>query len=132
MQQWAFTPMLLGDVNEKKDEVVPYTPSDGMFQRSPILDVLPGKKLKKHLTFETEDSPSKKMSAPFSVIDIIDSDDEANITQYPVSDRQGSESIYASTCFATEGKESNNSCGQNNQESLDLGEDILFVATPKR
>ncbi|KAL2316896.1 hypothetical protein Fmac_030772 [Flemingia macrophylla] len=108
------------------------TSSDGICQRNPIIDVLPGKKLKKHLTFETEDSPSKKMSAPFSVIDIIDSDDEANITQYPVPDRQGSESIYASTCFATEGKESNDSCGQNNQDSLDLGEDILFAATPKR
>nr|KYP72123.1 hypothetical protein KK1_004706 [Cajanus cajan] len=107
----------------------------------PIKGVLPSRKLKKKLTFKTEDSLSKMMApsqpiganpAPFSVIDIIDSDDEAYITQNPVPDRQGNESIYVSPCFAAEGKESNNSCAQNNQESLDLGEDILFVATPKR
>lgn len=71
-------------------------------------------------------------SAPTSVIDIIDSDDEPNITQNPVPDRQGSESISVSTCFAADGKESNNSSAQNNQDSLDLDENLLFVATPKR
>ncbi|XP_027338623.1 dentin sialophosphoprotein [Abrus precatorius] len=30
------------------------------------------------------------------------------------------------------GKNSNSSCSQNNEESLDFGEDLLFVATPKR
>ena len=39
------------------------------------------------------------------MIDIIDSDDEPNITQNPVPDRQGSESISVSTCFAADGKE---------------------------
>lgn len=71
-------------------------------------------------------------SAPTSVIDIIDSDDEPNITQNPVTDRQGSESISVSACFAADGKESNNSSAQNNQDSLDLDENLLFVATPKR
>lgn len=71
-------------------------------------------------------------SAPTSVIDIIDSDDEPNITQNPVTDRQGSESISVSTCFAADRKESNNSSAQNNQDSLDLDENLLFVATPKR
>ncbi|XP_020210307.1 uncharacterized protein LOC109795268 [Cajanus cajan] len=127
--------------NEIEDMQSADTPSDGIFQRSPIKGVLPSRKLKKKLTFKTEDSLSKMMApsqpiganpAPFSVIDIIDSDDEAYITQNPVPDRQGNESIYVSPCFAAEGKESNNSCAQNNQESLDLGEDILFVATPKR
>ncbi|TKY56005.1 hypothetical protein E2542_SST20432 [Spatholobus suberectus] len=117
------------------------TPSDGIFHRSPILDVLPGRKIIKQLTFETKESPSKKMapstligakSAPVGVINIIDSDDEPNVTQNPVPYRQGSESISVSTCFAAEGKDSNNSCAQNNHESLDLGEDLLFVATPKR
>ncbi|KAG4969537.1 hypothetical protein JHK85_035958 [Glycine max] len=65
-------------------------------------------------------------SAPTSVIDIIDSDDEPNITQNPVPDRQGSESISVSTCFAADGKESNNSSAQKYRDSLNLDENLLF------
>ncbi|CAJ1972357.1 unnamed protein product [Sphenostylis stenocarpa] len=95
----------------------------------------------KQLTFETEESPSRKVApstlmgakfAPVSVIDIINSDDEPSNTQKPVPDSQGSKSISVSTCFAAEGKDSNNSCVQNSQASMDLGEDLLFVATLKR
>lgn len=102
--------------------------------------MLPSRKTKQ-LTFQTEESHGKNMapstligakSAPTSVIDIIDSDDEPNIIQNPVPDRQGSESISVSTCFAADGKESNNSSAQNNQDSLDLDENLLFVATHKR
>lgn len=102
--------------------------------------MLPSRKTKQ-LTFQTEESHGKNMapstligakSAPTSVIDIIDSDDEPNIIQNPVPDRQGSESISVSTCFAADRKESNNSSAQNNQDSLDLDENLLFVATPKR
>ncbi|KAG4958536.1 hypothetical protein JHK87_035169 [Glycine soja] len=84
------------------------TPSDGIFHRSHILDVLPSRKTK-------------------HVIDIIDSDDEPNITQNPVTDRQGSESISVSTCFAADGKESNNSSAQKYRDSLDLDENLLFL-----
>ncbi|KAH1215415.1 hypothetical protein GmHk_13G036567 [Glycine max] len=66
-------------------------------------------------------------SAPTSVIDIIDSDDEPNITQNPVPDRQGSESISVSTCFAADGKESNNSSAQKYRDSLNLDENLLFL-----
>ncbi|KAH1099720.1 hypothetical protein AAZX31_13G027200 [Glycine max] len=89
------------------------TPSDGIFHRSHILDVLPSRKTKQ-LTFQTEESHGKNM-APSTLID-----------------RQGSESISVSACFAADGKESNNSSAQNNQDSLDLDENLLFVATPKR
>ncbi|KAK7385033.1 hypothetical protein VNO78_30740 [Psophocarpus tetragonolobus] len=117
------------------------TPSDGILHRSHILDVLPGKKIIKSLTFQTDDSESNKMApsthigvkfASVSVIDIIDSDDEPNVPQNPVPDRQGSESISVSKFLAEDEKDSNNGCAQNNQESLDLDENILFVATPKR
>ncbi|KAH1099736.1 hypothetical protein GYH30_035084 [Glycine max] len=50
-----------------------------------------------------------------------------DIQSNPVPDRQGSESISVSTCFAADGKESNNSSAQKYRDSLDLDENLLFL-----
>ncbi|KAK7293651.1 hypothetical protein RJT34_16523 [Clitoria ternatea] len=127
--------------NFENKEIGANTPSDGIFGRSTVLDVLPDSKVAKQLTFITGESPSKKMApsttpigamlTSVSVVAIIDSDDEPNITQNPVIVRQGSENIFVSTCIAAEGKNSHSSGALNNKESLE-GEDLSFVVTPKR
>lgn len=121
------------------------THPDSIFQRSPILhsSVPPGRKVTRQLTFETEEGRSKKMapstpigakSTSVNIIDIIDSDDEPDIsTQNLAPDRSGRGKISLSTCFAAEkGKCSDSNYAQNNEENLDFGEDFSFSSTPKR
>ncbi|CAJ1974357.1 unnamed protein product [Sphenostylis stenocarpa] len=109
----------------------------------PIIDskVLCVERVKRQLTFEIGESPSKRMapSTPFVaksasvvVIDIVDSDDEPIIAQHPVLDSHGSRNILVSSCFATENAKMSSSYPQNNEEDRNSGEDLPFVVTPKR
>lgn len=95
------------------------------------------------LTFGTEESCGKNMAASttptgakfssVNVIDIIDSDDEPGISHKISLDRQGGGNISPATCFAKEeGKNLDNNHGQNNEENLDFGDDVLFAANTKR
>ncbi|KAF7830667.1 protein IWS1-like protein [Senna tora] len=120
------------------------TSSSDMYWRSPLHSrAQPGRRVRKQLAFESEKNPGKKIvpstpvgakSGSDGVIDIIDSDDEPNITQQPMPHNQGSGSIFFSTCF-TSGtrKMSENKLNGSfyKEEDLNFG-DVPFIATPKR
>ena len=78
-------------------------------------------------------TPTGVKSCFVNAIDIIDSDDEPGISHKISLDKQGGGNISLATCFAKEeGKNLDNNHGQNNEENLDFGEDILFAANTKR
>lgn len=124
------------------------TPSGDMCPRSPVLHsrVQPGRRARKQLAFQSEQSPSKKLatSSPIdakpssvSVVNIIDSDDEPNIMQQPMLDGQDSRTIFVSTCFAAEKERmfDNSLKGSfhvQTNEDLNFVEGVPFIATPKR
>ncbi|RDX65098.1 hypothetical protein CR513_56273, partial [Mucuna pruriens] len=115
----------------------------GCLHLEPIIDskMHPVGRVRRQLTFEIEEIPSKKMapstpivpkSASVVVIDIVDSDDEPNISQQPVLNCRDSRNISVSSCFAAENEKMCSSYAQNNEEDLNSDEDLPFVATPKR
>ncbi|KAL2339655.1 hypothetical protein Fmac_007595 [Flemingia macrophylla] len=123
-----------------KEKIVPI---DGSLHLKPIIDseVHRDEKVRRQLTFRIGESPSKKMapstpvvakSASVVVIDIVDSDDEPNIRPQPVVDSRGSKNIYVCSCSAAENEKMSCSYVQNNVENSNSGEDLPFVATPKR
>lgn len=126
----------------KKEESTPIR-TDGSSHLGPTIDSK-GHSVgtaSRQLTFETEESPSVKMapSTPFVaksasvvVIDIVDSDDEPNISQQPVLDSHGRRNISVSSCSAAKNEKMSCTFAQNNEEDLDFGEDLPFIATPKR
>lgn len=78
-------------------------------------------------------TPIGPTSISIDVIDIIDRDDEPNITQNIATDRQGSGNIARSTCFSTENEKNFvSNYVQNNDENLDVGEEHAFASTLKR
>ncbi|OIV96790.1 hypothetical protein TanjilG_18250 [Lupinus angustifolius] len=98
--------------------------------------VCPVRKFRKHLTFEIEDSPLKKMNPstpPISVIDIDAISDGPSISQHPLLHKKGSENVAVSMSFAGEnGKMSSNSYAQNNEEDLNSGDDVPLIPICKR
>ncbi|XP_047157165.1 uncharacterized protein LOC124827979 [Vigna umbellata] len=115
----------------------------GSSHLEPIMDsrVLSVGRVKRKMTFEIEERPSKTMalSAPFvaksaSVFatDILDSDDEPNIPQHPFLDSEGSGDTFVTSCFPGENEKISSSYAKNNEEDRNSGEDLPFVVTPKR
>lgn len=115
----------------------------GSSHLEPIMDskVLRVGRVKRKMTFEIEERPSKTMalSTPFvaksaSVFatDIVDSDDEPNTSQHPFLDSEGSRDIFVTSCFLGENEKISSSYAKNNEEDRNSGEDLPFVVTPKR
>ncbi|KAJ7959285.1 Homeobox-leucine zipper HOX24 [Quillaja saponaria] len=146
-------------VNNSSSCVSPGTPSsDMLYKKTPCLDseVKPGRQVRKQLTFK-EAKSSCKMVAPSTpsgakpaspgLIDIIDSDDESNITRVrlPIPDNQGNGRACVSTYCETQksgGIEeklmseqslqgSHNDC--NDEEEMEFNRwNNPSIATPKR
>ncbi|ESW09560.1 hypothetical protein PHAVU_009G137300 [Phaseolus vulgaris] len=115
----------------------------GSSHLEPIIDskMLCAERVKRQLTFETGESPGKKMalstpsvakSSSVFAIDIVDSDDEPNIAQHHVLHSEGSRNTFVSSCFTAENEKMSSSYVQNNEEDRNSGEDLPFVVTLKR